>query len=63
MQITSDCPFPFSLSLITSIVDRPLHYLVADPLSSYLCGCLYLVQYIAPQSSVTVCLDYVPSPQ
>ena len=61
-QIASDCPFPLSLSFITSIVDRPLRYLVADPLSPYPCGCLYLVRYIAPQSSVTVDLDYVPSP-
>ena len=35
MQITLDCPFPFPLSLITSIVDCPLHYLVADSLLPY----------------------------
>ena len=63
MQMHRTAFFPPVLSLITPIVDRPLHYLVADPLSSYPCGCLYLVRYIAPQSSVTVHLDYVPSPQ
>ena len=62
-QIHRTASFPFSLSLITPIVDRPLRYPVADPLSPYPCGQPYLVRYIAPQSSVTIRLDYVPSPQ
>ena len=60
MQIHRTAFVHFSLSLITPIVDHPLSYPVADPLSPYPCNCPYLVQYIAPQSSVTVHLDYVP---
>ena len=44
----------YLLSLITPIVDQPLCYLVADPLSSYQWQCSYPVRYIGPQSSVTV---------
>ena len=51
----------FSLSLITPIVDRPLSYLVADPLSPYPCGCPYLpVRYIDSQSGGTVGLGLCP---
>ena len=47
-------PLSFLLSLITSIVDCPLHYLVADSLLLYpYCGS-YHVRCIASQSSGTV---------
>ena len=51
------------LSLIPPISDRPLYYLVALCLSLYQYPPSYHVQYISPQSSVTVDLDYVPSPK
>ena len=51
---------PFLLSLITSIVNCPLSYLVADPLSPYPCGCSYLVRYITSQSRGTVGLGLCP---
>ena len=60
---TSDCLFPISYPLSPHIFDRPWHYLVALLLSSYPCGDSYPVRYIGPQSSVTIRLDYVPSPQ
>ena len=51
-----------SLSLITSIVNPLVYYLVADLLSPYQWLYSYLVQYVDPQSGVTVDLDYVPLP-
>ena len=57
-------PLSYLLSLIPPYIsDRPLPYRVALCLSPYPCGCLYPVRYISPQSSVTIRLDYVPSPQ
>ena len=55
-------PRSFLLSLITLIFNCPWHYPVAVSLLLYQWLCLYLVQYIDPQSSVTVDLDYAPLP-
>ena len=53
-------PLSSLLSLITPIVDRPLHYLVADSLSLYRCSGFYLVRYLTSQSSGTVGLGLCP---
>ena len=60
MQIISDCLIPFSLSLIPTIVDRPLHYQVARLLSFYQWLLSYHVRYIDPQSGGTVGLGLCP---
>ena len=53
--------FPFSLSVITSIVDCPLRYLVALCLSAYQWLFLYLsVRYIDSQSGGTVGFGLCP---
>ena len=50
----------FLLSLITPIVDPPWYYLVADSLSPYQRLGFYPVQYINPQSGVTIVLELCP---
>ena len=53
-------PRPYLLSLITPIVDPPLHYLVALCLSPYPHLPSYHVWYIGPQSGGTVGLGLCP---
>ena len=60
-QIHRTAAFPFSLSLITTIVDRPLSYPVAPCLSLYRWLFPYLpVRYIDSQSGGTVGLGLCP---
>ena len=59
-QITSDCLVLLSYPLSPPIVNRPLHYLVADSLSFYPCYGSYHVWYISSQSSGTIGIGLCP---